>query len=243
MKFEFSRECFDEEYLFPYHHLVDNKELYLHRYLHWGMERYGIVQSVLDMIPPGANKIADVGCGDGAVLKEVRRNFPTAKLDGYDMTERGILLSKAMVPDVDFYADDFENSVGGYDVVLCIETLEHISDENIPKFVKTLKSKVRPGGTLIVTVPSVNLPLTKKHYRHYTRDLLLKHLEVREPQAQVRFIHQDVRGARFLNRILCNRYFVLNWSPLRRRIFTRYDRLYRWATERKGSRVLAAVTP
>lgn len=58
-----------------------------------------------------------------------------------------------------------------------METLEHIPPKNIPKILNKLYDLLKENGTLILTVPSTNLPLQPKHYQHFSEskiNLLLK---------------------------------------------------------------------
>lgn len=41
-----------------------------------------------------------------------------------------------------------------YDVVICLEVIEHILEEDLPDFLRRLTSSVRPGGRLILTCPN-----------------------------------------------------------------------------------------
>jgi len=58
-----------------------------------------------------------------------------------------------------------------------IETLEHIKPEEISKVLSNLANLLKKTGTFIVTVPSINLHLEKKHYQHFTTESLRKNLE------------------------------------------------------------------
>jgi 2-polyprenyl-3-methyl-5-hydroxy-6-metoxy-1,4-benzoquinol methylase len=123
-------------------------------------------------------RVADVGCGDGKILLELARLRPGAICEGFDLSERSIAFAQAYafgVDNVAFSARDFAESSGGYDLILCIETLEHIADEDIPAFARTLRAKLSPRGRLILSVPTTNRPVQAKHYRHYDLALLERH--------------------------------------------------------------------
>ena len=59
---------------------------------------------------------------------------------------------------------------------------------------------LKPGGKLIVTVPSVNIPLVTKHYQHFTRESLSRalcdHFEVLEVLGQ-----SKIRNVSLLTRL------------------------------------------
>jgi len=56
--------------------------------------------------------------------------------------------------------------------VTLIEVMEHIPDENMPVFIRKVINKISPGGNLIISVPTKNAPLARKHYHHYDLSLL-----------------------------------------------------------------------
>ena len=58
-----------------------------------------------------------------------------------------------------------------------IEVLEHIPDEEVPKFMKIICEKLKSNGVLILTVPSDVRQVNKKHFRHYDKDLVINTLE------------------------------------------------------------------
>ena len=59
-----------------------------------------------------------------------------------------------------------------YDGVICLEVVEHISDEELPAFLSGIVRVLKDNKTAFITVPSVNQPLSSKHYKHYTESLL-----------------------------------------------------------------------
>ena len=54
-----------------------------------------------------------------------------------------------------------------YDCITCIETLEHIPDEDVSKVIFHIYRCLNPGGIAIVCVPTTNRPREEKHFRHY----------------------------------------------------------------------------
>lgn len=54
--------------------------------------------------------------------------------------------------------------------------LEHIPDSETTAFLKDSAECVAPGGLLLISVPTTNVRLTQKHFRHYDRDMLTRQL-------------------------------------------------------------------
>lgn len=85
--------------------------------------------------------IADVGCGAGRVLGELRRSYPDAKLHGYDIApDVQKFWSSDDLENVQFHLGDFvTDSDSSYDVALVLDVIEHL--ENPFVFLSLLRSR------------------------------------------------------------------------------------------------------
>lgn len=96
-------------------------------------------------VPDGA-RVLDVGCGEGAF----RRHVPRADYTGLDPH------FAADVPDGAVLAETVgrhaERAGGSYDVVCAFQVLEHTADPL--GFARDMARCLRPGGTLLVGVPT-----------------------------------------------------------------------------------------
>ena len=167
------------QYAFPYHHLVRFESFENARVLSWGIEYYGYMKTVLEIIRSLEwRSLLDLGCGDGKMIYELAPEKVGRRLLGFDLSEKAILFAKAFN-----YGNGAEFSISSgtditetFDVISVIETLEHISDEETPQVITTIKRLLRHGGHLVVSVPAATIPVHTKHYRHYTINLLKKTL-------------------------------------------------------------------
>lgn len=73
-----------------------------------------------------------------------------------------------------------------YECITCIETLEHIPDENVCDVISHIYRLLKPGGTAYICVPSINRPKEKKHFRHYDIQTFID--EINESKAQFKTI-------------------------------------------------------
>lgn len=136
----------------------------------WGNnERSVFAANIIKELAPLTKTIIDIGCGIGITLETMHAYFPDADLYGLDPSEEAIELAKAKIPNGTFYAnflDEFK-SKKKYDVVLCLGVAEHV--ENLPEFLKSLKTLLKKDGILYFEVPH-NLIYSRgpKTYRRLT---------------------------------------------------------------------------
>ncbi len=116
------------------------------------------VQLILDMLPrlgPGA-KIVDIGCLDGTLTRLYADKIGTKDVHGVDVS----LNDSAQRNGVAVQPFDLNSTEplpfqsGHFDVVLCIETLEHVypTDHLLEQIHRILK----PGGTAVIDVPRLD---------------------------------------------------------------------------------------
>lgn len=138
------------------------------------------------MRPVSPSSVADLGCGSGDLLCEVRRAFPKARLCGIDLSPRLIganiehcrdTIWRAMDLDVDA---DFEQALlGAFDVVIASEIIEHVEHPDI--FLGNALKLARPGGgMLLLSTQSGRMWETERqvgHRRHFSREEMRELLE------------------------------------------------------------------
>src|SRR6266516_5701131 len=112
----------------------------------------------------GARRIIDIGCGNGALCRELAsRGY---EVIGCDPSADGVRLAQSSAPDLVFHqfgVDDDPSALGNesFDVAIATEVIEHlIRPRNLPRFAKQV---LRPGGQLIISTP----------YHGYVKNLVL----------------------------------------------------------------------
>ena len=116
------------------------------------------VQMILDMLPrlgEGAT-LLDIGCLDGTLTRLYGEAVGTTQIHGIDVG----LTEAARENGVDVRVFDLNqrsplpHADASFDVVLCIETLEHVypTDHLVTEILRLLK----PGGTAIIDVPRLD---------------------------------------------------------------------------------------
>lgn len=120
----------------------------------WGNNERGIFAvNIIKELIQSPKSIIDIGCGIGITLETMQSSFLEADLYGLDPSEEAIELAKTRVPNGTFYADflDEFKSKKKYDIVLCLGVAEHVED--LPEFLKSLKTLVKKDGILYFEVP------------------------------------------------------------------------------------------
>jgi len=111
---------------------------------------YASVAAALRAVHPDGGTLVDVGCGSGALWRELHPVFASyvgvdiIRYDGFPTDGELVTgnLDDGMLPLADEYAD----------VVASIETIEHL--ENPRAFMRQLARVVKPGGVVVVTTPN-----------------------------------------------------------------------------------------
>lgn len=121
------------------------------------IRRLHVVRAVSGFLEPGAH-VLDAGCGRGEYVLYLAKKHPRCTFDGIDINqdsceacirrkERLKLENVRFVPRS--VTDDCGN--GEYDLVYCVDVLEHIADDEIA--LRSLAKALRSRGRLILHVP------------------------------------------------------------------------------------------
>ncbi len=170
---EIKRRIQEEEYHIPYHY----QDLFAPAQ---SIERNSIFKMIVDIFTEkirGEKRIIDIGCGDGRFCYYAKKFL---QIEGIDISKRAIHWAKAFNPELKFYCEPIERFAERikkkYTGAVCIEVLEHICDDEISSFLKGIKKILKNEALIIFTVPSINKPMSVKHYRHYNQRLLFETL-------------------------------------------------------------------
>ena len=202
------------EYAFPYHHLLERYP-YVTICKSWGGAlKYLFTQDLLfehlDKIQ--FSSIVDIGCGDGKVTKEIARRYSEKRVCGIDYSEQAISLARLLVSQANFYSHDIlrQSFQSKFDVGCSIEVIEHIPTDLLPKFVDAMADMLNTDGYLILSTPHRNLPLTDKHYQHFSHNSIIELVSSRFEIIAIEHINRSsTHVSRLISRILHNRLFTM----------------------------------
>jgi len=108
--------------------------------------------SVIALLPPGAQRILDAGCGPGNSTAVFARQFTT--VHGCDASEPMLTAAAQAHPDIPLFKWDFgqqpPEGMGLYDTVICQQVLEYVDDLDV--FARAARSLLTPNGSLVISV-------------------------------------------------------------------------------------------
>ncbi len=117
----------------------------LDRFLQWWR-----IAEARPYIAKGA-RVLDVGCGDGALFRQIPGLGPSVGIDPVLASSRKhvecAVLLKGYFPDVLPAPEPF-------DAITLLAVLEHMPDEQLRNLSRNCSEHLKPGGYLLVTVPS-----------------------------------------------------------------------------------------
>lgn len=142
--------------------------------------RVTILNNVLDKKYKKNMELLDIGCGFGEVLSRIPSQW---KKYGIDYSESNVnVATKILGNEVNIQQGSIYNlpyKDNQFDVVICLEVLEHIEQDEIA--LKEINRVVKKDGLFIIAVPhTFYWPKYKNligHFRHYSRESLVEKLK------------------------------------------------------------------
>ncbi len=163
-------------------------------------------QEIEPLLPQQCGRTLEIGCGSGATLNWLRQIKRASYTVGIEISPLAAETARKLVDEVhsiDFEQVDLPASPEKFDVILCLDVLEHLLDpwKTVDRLVSDYLAE---GGTLIVSLPNVQhysvvLPLLfrgrwqyqeaglldRTHLRFFTRGTahgLLAHPQLSRPR-------------------------------------------------------------
>lgn len=109
--------------------------------------RYRVLADEVMALEKGS-RIAEIGCGKGRFIKALLEDGYQGDIDGYDISRNLLRFVPNKAHAVYGYMEDIPCETDRYDLVYCIEALEH--SQNVPRAVSEMIRILKPGGKLLV---------------------------------------------------------------------------------------------
>ncbi len=113
------------------------------------------LSQVLKLLPENSKKVLDVGCSSGVLTAEIAKALPKSKVVGLDSYKGAINFAKKKYPHIEFITADANNlpfNRKAFDLVICTETLEHVTDPQ--KSLLEIKRVLKEDGKVIISMDS-----------------------------------------------------------------------------------------
>jgi 2-polyprenyl-3-methyl-5-hydroxy-6-metoxy-1,4-benzoquinol methylase len=128
--------------------------------------------------------ILDIGCGDGFLLKSLKKYFQF-QLVGMDVSQKAIELAQKRVGDnIQYFLGNIESKeelpARKFDLIICSEVLEHLPNDKIA--ISNLAYLLSTQGKLVLTLPHRQEYWTRHdtavaHLRRYEKQEVIKELQ------------------------------------------------------------------
>jgi SAM-dependent methyltransferase len=121
---------------------------------HWwyrGIERISL--ALIAGARPSESAVLDAGCGTGGFLRFLIDERQPARACGIDLSLEAIELARRRVPEAELEVASVTKlpfPAGSFDLVVCNDVLQHLSDSDIAEALAELRRVVGEQGTLLV---------------------------------------------------------------------------------------------
>jgi SAM-dependent methyltransferase len=120
----------------------------------WFVVRNELIVGLAQRFFPEARRLLEIGCGTGAVLRELAASRTWERLVGSELHPSGLAYARRRLPpEAEFVQMDARNipGIGVFDLTGAFDVIEHIADDE--SVLRGLRAVTQPGGGIIVAVP------------------------------------------------------------------------------------------
>lgn len=138
----------------------------------------------------GKIKILDYGCGIGLLSEALMKNFPKARIDGFDISSEEISQIPLCLKEKGVFTSELSDLDNNYDYAIVCTVLHHVEKKERDYVMRNIWKKLKPGGEVIIIEHNLFNPLTKKsveNCRFDNAEMMLSKNEIRELVNRNRF--------------------------------------------------------
>jgi 2-polyprenyl-3-methyl-5-hydroxy-6-metoxy-1,4-benzoquinol methylase len=115
------------------------------------------LSAVADLPADFGGRLLDFGCGDGELAKLLRARFPAAEIACYEPApsfRQQAAENLAGLAGVELTADTATLSADSFDVIFCLEVLEHLPERETEALLSEVERLLSRRGRFVVGVPN-----------------------------------------------------------------------------------------
>lgn len=118
-------------------------------------EKIDIALRVLDQLELSINRVADLGCGDGAIASAILTHYPDAQVTAIDFSEPMLEQARqrlqpfgdrVKIVQADLYTPDWQNGLEPFDAVLSGYCIHHLPNDRKQALYREIFHLLRSGG-------------------------------------------------------------------------------------------------
>jgi SAM-dependent methyltransferase len=120
----------------------------------WFRVRNRLVVDLVRRYFPVAERVLEIGCGTGYVLRALQSALPQSRLSGSEIYVNGLSYAANRVgPQVSLFQMDARDIpyVAEFDLICAFDVIEHVEEDE--RVLEELRRALRPGGGVLLSVP------------------------------------------------------------------------------------------
>jgi 2-polyprenyl-3-methyl-5-hydroxy-6-metoxy-1,4-benzoquinol methylase len=106
--------------------------------------------------------VLDYGCGIGSLAEQLKRYFPTARIDGYDPSRDSLQLVTVELREQGVFTENFATLSNRYDLVVIANVLHHVAPGQRLATMSQAIANLCVGGRLVIFEHNPFNPLTRR---------------------------------------------------------------------------------
>lgn len=161
----------EAEYRLPYH-------WFMPRWSTYAVRNSEVIRFVRQHVRGGP--VVDLGCGDGVVCGKLLEKAGIGDVVGIDVSVRALRLASVLTDRYCYAAMsicELALTTGSATAMTCLDVLEHLPPSDFRRALSEARRVLSPGGWLMASVPSDRVPVSDKHYQHFSPTALADALE------------------------------------------------------------------